>query len=129
VGLINTGKIMPSKYKSERISFADLAPKRKKSAAATATPPKTVCIEPSEIMLPKQWNSMLCELLENTEPRNIPKTVRSRFNGLSQNAIKQMIRGISGTLQSSAQGADKRIQEVTLTALQELLEEKKQGGK
>ena len=125
VWAINHRKYMSSKFpKSEPIKLAPLISKQKKPAKPVAAPAKTSCADSSETKS-KHGNSTLHELLKNTEPRNIPKEVRKQFKDLSKNAINGMIRETSDAVKS-AQWPDKRIQEVTLKALQDLLKKKQQ---
>jgi hypothetical protein len=112
---------MPPKYQPGRIKLAKLAPTTKPVAA----PLEPCSADSIEMKAPNQGNSTVLDLLKNTAPRNIPRTVKERFQSLSQRSIMKMIRELSESVKS-ANGSDKRLFEVTLQALQELLKEKEQ---
>lgn len=69
---------------------------------------------------PQKQDSELAELLKNTAPRNIPKSIAERFGGLSQTSIRKMIQGVSTELKT-ASGGDTAILKATLEALKKLV--------
>ena len=69
---------------------------------------------------PQKQDSELTDLLKNTTPSKIPKSIAERFGKLSQTSIKKMIQRVSAELKT-ASGGDTAILKKTLEALEQLV--------